>query len=252
VSANLEIEGDGIALPRGTVSLERVRAGERLIRELQERAIVARLFGGAAVVLHCPRTIASGPHREIGDLDVVVKKEDARSLARALPALGYEPELRFNAVHGSSRLLFHGPTGKLDVFIGSFRMCHEIRLAGRLELDYPTLTASDLLLTKLQVFELNAKDEQDAVALLQEHPLRNGPGDQIDLLYLGNLMSSDWGLWRTITGTLRKIAESNVTARPAADALLTACLAVPKSRSFKLRARIGDHVQWYELPEDLA
>jgi hypothetical protein len=131
-------------------------------------------------------------------------------------------------------------------------MCHELRLSGRLELDYPTLTASDLLLTKLQVVELNAKDEQDAVVLLQEHELGNGSGDHIDLRYVTGLVSSNWGLWRTITGTLRDIARSNPTVRASADALLDACMAVPKSRTFRLRARVGDRVQWYDLPDDLA
>ena len=64
----------------------------------------------------------------------------ARSLAALSRARGYEPETRFNALHGDRRLIFHGPAGKLDVFVDAFEMCHRIELGGRLALDSPTLT----------------------------------------------------------------------------------------------------------------
>jgi hypothetical protein len=230
---------------------ERVIAGQRLIDELRDRDVTARLLGGVGVTLHCSGSAGTTPHRAIGDLDAVVSKSDARPLARALPELGYAAEPRFNAMHGSRRLIFHGPAGKLDVFVESFRMCHELRLGDRLHLDYPTITVSDLLMTKLQIVELNAKDVQDACLLLAEHELGEGPGDHIDVTHLSELVGHDWGLWRTTTATLENLAQHGPTGRATAEQLCALLHAAPKSRAFRLRARIGERVQWYELPDDL-
>jgi hypothetical protein len=235
----------------GSSTTERIAAAQELIDELRERDIEARLLGGVAIALHCPGLIDDAGHREIGDIDIIVPKGDARALAKALPELEYEPDRRFNAVHGSRRLIFEGPSGKLDVFIESFSMCHELKLAHRVELDYPTVSVSDLLMTKLQIVELNAKDAHDLAVLLTEHELGSGPGDHIDSSYLAELTGSDWGLWRTTTGTLETIAEQSEAASPTAKALHELLMSSPKTRSFRLRARVGERVQWYELPDDL-
>ena len=34
-------------------------------------------------------------------------------------------------------------------------------------------------------------------------------------------------------------------------ALLDACNAAPKTLKWKLRAKVGDRVQWYQLPEEV-
>ncbi len=82
----------------------------------------------------------------------------------------------------------------------------QIELAQRLPLDSPTIPATDLLLTKLQV-ELTEKDASDLAELLSYHALGSGPGDHVDVPYLEGLVADDWGLWRTITGTLVRLPE---------------------------------------------
>ena len=56
----------------------------------------------------------------------------------------------------------------VDVFLDTFRMDHEIELAGRLDSDRYTVSLSDLLLTKLQIFRVNEKDIRDIVTLLDD------------------------------------------------------------------------------------
>ena len=49
-------------------------------------------------------------------------------------------------------IFYDRPNGRhIDLFVGSFRMCHELPLADRLDRDSPTLPLAELLLTKLQV-----------------------------------------------------------------------------------------------------
>ena len=224
-----------------------IREGAALVASMDGHGLTVRLLGGAGVALHC----GGAAHRPIADLDALAPRAQARALAVAIEGEGYRPEARFNALHGDRRLIFHGPQGKLDVFVGAFEMCHRLELEGRLALDSPTLTVSDLLLTKLQIVELNAKDAQDAALLLRTHELGSGPGDHVDVDYLAGLVARDWGLWRTTTGTLRRLAELEPAVAEPAHALVAAFDAVPKTRAFRMRARIGERVRWYELPDEI-
>jgi hypothetical protein len=224
--------------------------GMGLAQAADEAGLKLRLLGGVGVVAHCPKVLAGKPHREIADIDVAVTRRDARALTGFLEGRGYTAEKRFNALHGDTRMIFHGPAGKLDVFVGSFAMCHELELDTRLGLDAPALTATDLLLTKLQIVELNAKDAHDASVLLTEHPVQSGDGDHIDAAYISRLTGDDWGLWRTVTATLHRLSELYPAVTDRCRQLSDAIEAAPKTRRFKLRARVGERVRWYELPEE--
>jgi len=224
--------------------------GMGLAQAADQAGLKVRLLGGVGVVAHCPRVLAGKPHREIADIDVAVPRRDARALTGFLEGRGYTAEKRFNALHGDSRMIFHGPAGKLDVFVGAFSMCHALELDKRLELDSPALTATDLLLTKLQIVELNAKDAHDASVLLTEHTIQSGDGDHIDAAYIGRLTADDWGLWRTVTATLHRLTELYPAVADRCRQLGEAIEAAPKTRRFKLRARVGERVRWYDLPEE--
>jgi len=229
------------------VSDELVQEGVALVEAASAGGLVLRLLGGAAIVLHSSGSV----HREIADLDAATRHSDSRRLAETLRAQGYEGEARFNALHGNRRLLFHGPHGRLDVFVDSFEMCHRIDLRPRLELERPTLTVSDLLLTKLQIVELNAKDAHDVFLLFEHHELRAGPGDHVDTDYLAGLVGDDWGLWRTVTGTLERVGELEPEVEEKAQALKQMLDAAPKTSRFRLRAKVGERKRWYELPEEM-
>lgn len=221
--------------------------GTALVQSAHQGGATLRLLGGAAVILHCLGT----PHREIGDLDAVTTRADVPRLTQVLQQRGYQPESRFNALHGDRRLIFHGSAGKLDIFVDTFDMCHKIELAGRLSLDSPTIPASDLLLTKLQVVELTDKDASDLAELLSHHALGSGPGDHFDVPYIEGLVADDWGLWRTITGTLVRLPELQPGVAEQAQALRKVLDNAPKGRRFRLRARVGDRMRWYELPDEV-
>ena len=229
------------------MSDELVSEGIAVVEEAAADGLVLRLLGGAAIVLHTSGSV----HREIADLDAATRRADARRLADTLRRRGYEAEARFNALHGQRRLIFHGPSGRLDIFVDTFEMCHRIDLRGRFELDSPTLTVSDLLLTKLQIVELNAKDAHDVFLLLEHHELSTGAGDHIDLAYLEGLVGDDWGLWRTLTMTLDRVADLEPAVAAKSETLRRALDDAPKTNRFKLRAKVGERKRWYELPEDM-
>jgi hypothetical protein len=226
-------------------------AAQQLTSTAQERGVALRALGGVGILLHCPVALSSGPHRTFADLDVAVPRDASRRVPALFEAAGYDADRRFNAAQGDRRMFFRGPVGKVDVFVGMFEMCHRLDLSPRLALECHTLTASDLLMTKLQVVEVNQKDVDDTALLLSEHELREGPGDHIDVAYLETLVYDDWGLWRTATGTLELVAERREDVAAEANELANALRDAPKGKRFRMRARIGERKRWYELPDEI-
>jgi hypothetical protein len=187
----------------------------------------------------------------------------AAELIHLMKDLGYKPDQMFNALNGRTRLYFDDVAHHrhVDVFVDAVRMCHEIRFKQRLALLDETLTPSDLLLTKLQIVELNAKDLKDAVALLHDHALAPGTNSAIDTDYLDRVWGNDWPLWRTCQLTLEKIAKAvpSLLDGAASTKVLMAVAALNevlasghKSLQWKLRAKVGDRIRWYEIPEEIA
>jgi hypothetical protein len=224
-----------------------------------------RLMGGLAIWMVAPSVRAAPFAREYGDLDFAVRQRDARAATAFLEREGYVAERMFNSIHGAQRLNFGHPEERwtIDVVIDALRMSHLIDLRGRLEPGAPTIDLADLLLTKLQVWEINAKDLGDITCLLADHPLSDAGaanGDAIDLRRILALTGTDWGLCHTLERNLRQVADSARERRPAAapfdpvvqaESLLTAIADGRKSVGWQIRARIGERMRWYEVPEEV-
>ena len=224
-----------------------IEEGRSVVARTDAAGLPLRLLGGVGIALHC----GGVPYRPFADLDAITTGKAARGVAAELAAAGYEPHTRFNAMHGDRRLAFDGPHGKLDVFVGRFEMCHRIDLFDRLMLETPTITATDLLLTKLQIVELNEKDVLDAALLLRAHELAEGDGDHIDRARMCAVTKDDWGLWRTMTGALETIGQRAPDVAERAIALAAVLEAAPKGRAFRMRARVGERKRWYSLPDEV-
>ena len=127
-----------------------------------------RILGGVAIGILARQSLPERLRRSYADIDLAIRSEDGGRARSLLQALGYEADRGFNSLHGSRRLLFYDTVNgrRVDVFVGVFKMCHELELGDRLELVPNTLTPADLLLTKLQIVELNPKDLVDVVTLL--------------------------------------------------------------------------------------
>jgi hypothetical protein len=249
-----------------------VRIEEDIVQEaarLADRApsdgIDLRILGGIAVHLRCPEATAYPRlRRSYRDIDLAAPKRAGKQTRAFLEAEGYEPNQRFNALHGASRLLFydHHHHRQVDVFLGTFSMCHKLDLEPRIPLTTTTLPVSDLLLLKLQIIELNEKDILDAVALLLEHePAAEDDPATISTRYIATLGASDWGWFTTLQDNLQTIRQQAQevlespaeAARVAAriDAIIAAMDSQPKPMSWRLRDRVGRRKIWYELPDEV-
>jgi hypothetical protein len=237
----------------------------RLARLAVASGLELRIMGGMAVWLTSPTADRPPYARSYGDIDLAVSARDARAAAALLERAGYVPERLFNKLHGDQRLNFSHPADRwpIDVVVDQVRMSHTIDLRGRLDGTGPTIDLADLLLTKLQIWEVNEKDLGDVVCLLADHPFADGDsgaGAAIDRRRILTLTAADWGLCHTVLRNLASVidlAERRPPADPACDpleaglALRSAIHDEPKSIGWRARARIGERVRWYETPEDV-
>ncbi len=238
---------------------------KRVLDEAKERGIILRLFGGVAVRYHCPSATHRSLQRSYPDLDFFGRGKQGREIRKLFLDLGYEPNQRFNALHGATRLIFEDGKNQrvVDIFLDVFRMCHTLHLGDRLTLDDYTIPISDLLLTKLQVVETNEKDIRDLIAILKDHDvidhIASGDKEVIDTGYIASLCADDWGLCKTISLTMKKLLtflpkyELEAEAKQILEARITKILnaidTVPKSLRWKLRDKVGERKRWYDLPE---
>ena len=241
-----------------------VAEAQRLLDRAEDRGLPLRVLGGVAIRLRAPGELPPALGRTYGDADFMTAKGASGEAQKFFRDEGYEPHVAFNALHGTERLLFfdEGNERQVDVFVGSFNMSHKVPVADRLELEPRTLPLAELLVTKLQIAELNEKDVRDAFALFHGHAVNEGDGDSINAAHVAKLCSTDWGLWRTLTGNLDACRgfvdrydfseEERSRIRARIGELLERIEREPKSRGWRLRARIGERKRWYTTPEEVA
>lgn len=151
----------------------------------------------------------------------------------------------------------------VDVFYEKLDFSHVISWSDRLEVDSPTIPLAELLLEKMQIFQINEKDIIDTIMLLLEHPLGDSDEEVINIDRIARFLAKDWGLWRTTTMNLDKVKQmaghysqlnDDEQAQVAiqVDKSLASIEAEPKSRGWKLRARIGDRVKWYKDVDEVS
>jgi hypothetical protein len=231
--------------------LDQARA---LIDGGNERGVSLRALGGIGIAFQCPAAMRPPLARRWKDLDFIALSRQRRQVEEYLESAGLRADREFNALHGRQRLsFFHDEQGyDVDVFVDRLVMCHTLDLSHRLDADELTLDPADLLLSKLQVVETNDRDFLDILAILCDHDVAEGR--------ILDVLAKDWGWYRTATEVLDKSAgyarrledfpeRERMLAR--LESLREAIEAAPKSRAWRMRARIGDRVRWYDLPEEL-
>lgn len=235
----------------------------RLLAAAHEAGVRVRVLGGMAIVLHVGELLHPAFRREVGDIDLATPKRDARKVSEFLATQGYSANKTFNAMHGARRLLFYDEPNRrqIDVFVGSFEMCHQLPLEQRLEVEPLTLPLADLALTKLQIVKLNKKDAYDLYSLLLTHEIADHDREAINAAWIAKLCAGDWGLCHTVQLNLKRLySELDVpelssselnTIRGRIEQLEQAVEQAPKTGKWKLRARVGDRVRWYEDPEEI-
>ena len=232
--------------------------------------IIMRLIGALAFRTHCPKYgyIQDQLGRKFTDFDFASYPRFTKDILRVIPELGYEEDKQVTQLFGDRRMLFHDPAfGRhIDVFFNELDFSHKINFVGRLEVETETLPLAELLLEKMQIFQINEKDLIDSIMLLREHPIGNTDQETIHIQVITRSLSNDWGFWRTVTGNLKLLHEmvehyhgqagltdeDRQVVHNRIEELERQIDESPKTIRWKTRAAIGEKVRWYKVVEELS
>ena len=181
-----------------------VALATELVEAAANKGITLRVMAGVAVYMTCSG-IETHPslQRELHDLDLSAAPKDFDALA----GLFSERGLRLTA-RDANRMAFEGDGAKIEVFAPDYRDSRRVDLGPRLAVSSPMLPLADLLLIKLQRSHFEEKDVRDSIALLLDHRVGRGEGeDQIDREYIARLGAGDWGLFTTTYDNLVKLEQ---------------------------------------------
>jgi hypothetical protein len=235
-----------------------------LIEEAKKQNLTLRASAGIGIKIHCDGVARRYPvlNRPLHDIDLFGRSKDLKRITKFMESQGFaKVPTSLNAAF-SFREIYIYPQTKLevDIFLDRLQMNHTIEIKDRLELDYPTITVSDLLLQKLQIVKLALKDITDMVMLLSEHSLGEGEKEQVNVPYITKALSDDWGFYYTTTTNLQKILEHLARidglddtirddVKNKCNELSREIEAYPKNFGWKIRAKIGTSKRWYREVE---
>lgn len=233
-----------------------------LVTEATRRGVILRVLGGVAIRYHCPSASQPPLARHIADIDLFGLSKDSTAIRKVFTGLSYDQAETFNALHGNRRLMFFQPNthARRDVFLDFFEMCHKFDFRNRLQVDDFSISLSDLLMTKLQVVEIEERDYKDIVCMLVDHEVGNSDTQEgINKNYIADLCSKDWGVYKSFTQNLEKTAEylgqidlkdsQGKTVKERIAVLEDVIKRASKSSRWKLRSVVGAKMSWYEEPE---
>jgi hypothetical protein len=267
-----------------------LRESQEIVEKAKREGIVLRMLGGLSIALHCQehRGFAQKLGRtgtgvikgqEYSDIDYVSYRNQREKIKELFDKMGYAKRRATLSTAASERQIYYHPKGwfYVDVFFDKLLVAnHPIDFRGRLELDYPTITVTDMLLEKIQMWEaFSVKDLKDCLLLLKAHDIKEkSEKESIDTLYIAKILAQDWGFWYTATTNLKNLKkfiteidklgiEADIDPKQIEkkereditekiEAILERIEKEPKSFGWKMRAKIGTKKKWYnpvERPE---
>ena len=267
-----------------------IQEAEKIADQAKGKGIPLRILGGLGIAIRCRDCrdfavklgrVGTGvvKSQEYSDIDFMSYSKRREEVKSFFGEMGYAKRRATLSSAASERQIYYHPKGwfYVDVFFDKLLVAnHPIDFKGRLELDYPTITVTDFLLEKIQIWEaFSAKDLKDCLLLLKAHNVKEKEAKEgIDASYIANLLSGDWGFWYTGTTNLKKIhrfiSELDKLGQEAGvdpqeilktdreeiagkiETLLRVIDAAPKSFGWKMRAKVGTKKKWFnpvERPE---
>lgn len=239
-------------------------AADRLLDAADSTGLILRLCGGLACWYRCDsaRGVAERFGRKYRDIDFVGYYRQKSQIITLLRSHGYQEDAITATVPGLRRTIFRNDRAGLrgDVFYDSLTFCHMIDLRQRLERTYRTLSLADLLLQKLQIVELTAKDVVDTQMLLLAFEF--SPDDEgINRTRVAEVCGANWGFYHTVQLNVERLTGATSAASYLDQAerdrvcgqleFLSNWLEnARKSLPWRVRSLLGDRVRWYATVDE--
>lgn len=239
------------------------REASELVAAATSRGAVLRLVGSTGIRMHCDpaRELMEALRRPAKDIDVICPAADRNEVRALFEERGYLVDQEMLVATEGTRYAFTRADGiEIDLFVDRLEFCHTLELRERLGRHAQTIPIEDLLLQKLQIVDQMPSDLVDTIALIATHAVGDGDDPEtIDRGYVADLLARDWGFHRTVSSNLAKFdsrlahdevhglsAETAHVVRERAAALLNVIESAPKALAWKLRAKVGERMQWWD------
>ena len=247
-------------------------------RQLQDEAVeivtgagqigvTLRVVGSGGIRIHCAAPAAAMDRlgRPAKDIDFIVPKADRKGMRGFLEARGYLVDRDLLVAMEGMRYSFTHPERRIeiDVFVERLQFNHTIEVLDRLDRHNMTIPLEGLLLQKLQIVNLTVTDLLDLQVLLGTHPVATGRADdeEIDSAHIATILAKDWGFHHTAVKNLHLVREAanadaglgkecNDSIRDRIDLLLSVVDGQAKSIVWRMRAKVGERLQWWEDVDD--
>lgn len=249
-----------------------LKEATKIVEEGEKQNLILRVMGGVGVRLHSPESedlmkrlgrLGLGA-QEFTDLDFMAYRKQRDQMKLFFERISYSKRRATLSSAASERQIYFHPKGWffVDVFFDKLRVAnHPLDFRGRLELDKPTVSPTDLSLEKLQIVNFSEKDLKDTLSLLNAHDVEDHHGkDIVDANHISALLSKDWGFWYTVTTNLKGIRDRVATMSALTkhekeriilkvEKLLDYIEKEPKTTAWKLRSVVGAKKRWYQPVE---
>jgi hypothetical protein len=237
-----------------------INIADSIIKKSDYQNILLRLMGSVGVAYHCSSFLSfyRKTNRIINDIDFAGYFFQRECIYDILSQMGFNICSAIAALYSRKRLFMVHPDNGLhiDVYLNRLEYNHIIPWNKRLEVDYPTLPLAELLLSKLQIVQLNNRDVVDMLMLIREHPIGNIDKETINAQHIATLCAKDWGLWRTstinIVKTIKQMQrytwltnQDRTIIQERINQLCKYISASSKSISWKMRNIPGTRIKWY-------
>lgn len=248
-------------LEKKNVREDKIAEAIRIIDIARKKGAILRLIGGLAVRNHCE--IIDFCERDYGDIDLVGLKKHFKKINETFKEAGYKENRHVAIATSGQQMQFYKQDleDHVDVFLDVFRMEHDVVLKERLTLEDYTISISDILITKLQIYTMNEKDLRDILTIVKDVPLdEEDKSGIINTKYIAQLCAKDWGLYTDILSNIDKclnllhhynlLPEEVEQIQTKLTKLTEVIENEPKTRRWKLRAKIGKKKAWYRVVEE--
>ena len=267
----------------GISAEDMMRDAVNLVTDARDRNINIRVAGGLGVYIHCHshqaeiaelyRRVGRVGSALLGDLDLVAYSSQRKDVVKFLEKEKHlTPNIRFNFMFGFKRMIYEkAGSYEIDLFFDQLQYSHDILFGskpgqGRLELDFPTVSLTDLALSKLQIHKITMKDLADLDLLFLFHDITETDSpENINVKRMAEVLSDDWGFWYDADSNLKHAVATCDTLSsngktPTAhydiiksriEKLLAVIDRTPKSGTWQKRAKIGASKPWYREVEEV-
>jgi len=254
-----------------------------IVEKAQSRGLCLRVMGSLAVYINSVNNGYGDVFRSLArfgegmplftDLDLAAYVKQRRHIDKLFKEMSFEPDAMVNSIFGHKRLIYYHPERKYhtDVFLNRLEFSHDVEFgekpgSGRLELGYPTISPTDIVLEKLQIHQINRKDLIDLIMVFIVHDVQErSTSNAVDGAYIAGILSDDWGFWYDATTNLSMVktlldeftkegklkAALSQTALQRVDKLLNMVMSCPKSRNWEKRAKAGTNKPWFKEVDDV-